>query len=219
MTNLVLAALFLPLSHFLVSSTPLRPWLVQCVGERRYRTAYSLLALAAFSWLIAAYVQAPKERLWQSPLWLTVGLGVMALSGLTLAIFGLTTRNPVIGRLDALFSQPDIVRGVLRITRNPFFWGVGLFAAAHAAFAGHLEDLLTFGSVALLGLAGGVIMDARKARTASDGWTNFDAATSNVPFLAIAQGRQHFVWREIGIWRLTLALAACVIFLAGHWWL
>jgi hypothetical protein len=48
MTNLVIAALFLPLSHFLISSTIL----VRRLGEGYFVLAYSLVALGAFAWLI-----------------------------------------------------------------------------------------------------------------------------------------------------------------------
>jgi len=48
MGNLVLASLFLPLSHFLIASTSLRDVLVRRLGERPYSSGYSLLAFAAF---------------------------------------------------------------------------------------------------------------------------------------------------------------------------
>jgi len=50
MINLLVASLFLPLSHFLISSTPLRATLVNLFGERRYSLGYSLLAVAAVVW-------------------------------------------------------------------------------------------------------------------------------------------------------------------------
>ena len=49
MIELVLAALFLPLSHFLIASTRFRAVLVRGLGERSYSLTYSLLALAAFA--------------------------------------------------------------------------------------------------------------------------------------------------------------------------
>ena len=67
MINLVVASLFLPLSHFLISSTPLRATLVNLFGERRYSLGYSLLAVAAVVWLIFAYRHAPVLPLWDAP--------------------------------------------------------------------------------------------------------------------------------------------------------
>ena len=45
------------------------------------------------------------------------------------------------------------------------------------------------------------------------------AATSHIPFVAIAQGRNRVVWREIGWTRALIGLAAFVILLAAHPWL
>jgi hypothetical protein len=50
MSNFVLAALFLPLSHFGLSSSRLREFLVGKLGERRYLTLYKLVTVAAFGW-------------------------------------------------------------------------------------------------------------------------------------------------------------------------
>jgi uncharacterized membrane protein len=59
MISLALAALFLVLSHFLVASPPLRSQLAGRFGEERYLAAYTALTLAAFAWLIIAYLRAP----------------------------------------------------------------------------------------------------------------------------------------------------------------
>jgi uncharacterized membrane protein len=208
MIDLVLASLFFPLSHFLISSTPLRAILVNLLGERRYSLGYSLLAVAALVWLIFAYRHAPARPFWDAPKWLGLALSpVIVVSGI-LAVAGLTTPNPVIVRSEALFNQPDIVRGILRVTRNAFFWGAGLFSIAHVIILGDAAALLTFGSVSFLGIAGASILDAKKARKHGKAWSAFAAMTSNIPFLAIVQGRQQLVLREIGLWRI--ALGVCV---------
>src|SRR5467141_4609911 len=74
-----------------------------------------------------------------------------------LAVAGLTTPNPVIVRSEALFDRPDIVRGILRVTRNAFFWGAGLFSIALMITLGHVAGLLTFGSIGFVGIAGASI--------------------------------------------------------------
>jgi len=151
MIDLVLASLFFPLSHFLISSTPLRAILVNLLGERRYSLGYSLLAVAALVWLIFAYRHAPAWPFWDATKWLGLALSpVIVVSGI-LAVAGLTTPNPVIVRSEALFNQPDIVRGILRVTRNAFFWGAVLFSIAHVIILGDAAALLTFGSVSFLG--------------------------------------------------------------------
>jgi uncharacterized membrane protein len=206
MINLVLASLFFPLSHFLMSSTPLRAMLVNLLGERHYSLGYSLLAVAALVWLIFAYRHAPDLPLWVAPRWLDLTLIPVIVVSSILTVAGLTTPNPVIVRSEALFDRPDIVRGVLRITRNAFFWGAGIFSIAYLIILGDVAGLLTFGSIGFLGIAGASVLDAKKARQQGKAWDAFSAATSNIPFLAIVQGRQRLVLREIGLWRIALGI-------------
>ncbi len=208
MIDLILASLFFPLSHFLISSTPLRAMLVNLIGERRYSLGYSLLAIAALVWLIFAYHHAPVRPLWGAPWWLGLALSPVILVSGILAVAGITTPNPVIVRSEALFDQPDIVQGVLRVTRNAFFWGAGLFSIAHVIILGDVAALLMFGSIGLLGIAGASILDDKKARKHGMAWHAFAEVTSNTPFLAIIQGRQRLVLREIGLWRI--AFGVCV---------
>ena len=68
MSNLVLASLFLPLSHFGISSSRLRELLGRTLGERRYLTLYKLITVAAFGWLITAYRRAPTQVVWITPI-------------------------------------------------------------------------------------------------------------------------------------------------------
>ena len=120
---------------------------------------------------------------------------------------GLTTPNPVIVRSEALFDRQDIVRGILRVSRNPFFWGVSLLALVNMALLSTIAACWAFGSVAFLGLAGGAILDAKKARRHGAAWCAFAQNTSDIPFLAIARRRQKLVVAEIGVWRIVGGLA------------
>lgn len=216
MIDLILASLFFPLSHFLISSTSLRALLVNLIGERRYSLGYSLLAIAALVWLIFAYHHAPVRPLWGAPWWLGLALSPVILVSGILAVAGITTPNPVIVRSEALFDQPDIVQGVLRVTRNAFFWGAGLFSIAHVIILGDVAALLMFGSIGLLGIAGASILDDKKARKHGMAWHAFAEVTSNIPFLAIIQGRQRLVLREIGLWRIALGTCVSLGALALH---
>jgi uncharacterized membrane protein len=38
----------------------------------------------------------------------------------------------------------------------------------------------------------------------------------SIPFLAVAQGRQRLVWREIGLWRSALAICVFLAALLFH---
>lgn len=210
MISLALAALFLPLTHFLISSTRLRALLVSRLGGRRYSSVYSLLALAAFAWLILAYRAAPAHPLWSAPHWLRVFSELTVLLAIVLLVSGLSTPNPTIVGRERLFDRAGIAQGILRVTRNPFLWGAGLFGIAHVIMIGEAAATLLFGAIACLGLAGAPILDAKKACNHPRAWVGFAAATSDIPFLAILQGRQHLSWREIGPWRIALSLGLFV---------
>jgi uncharacterized membrane protein len=216
MIDLILASLFFPLSHFLISSTPLRAMLVTLLGEKRYSFGYSLLAVAALVWLIFAYRHAPVLQLWNAPQWLGLALIPVIVISSILAVAGLTTANPVIVRSEALFDRTDIVQGILRVTRNALFWGAGLFSIAYIIILGDVAALLMFGSIGFLGIAGASILDAKKARQHGKAWNAFAAVTSNIPFLAIIQGRQRLVLREIGLWRIALGVGVSLGALALH---
>lgn len=218
MTAIVLAACFLPVSHFGISSSRLREFLVRICGEQPYRGLYSLVSLGAFTWLITAYRSAPTDIIWIAPAGLRLAMLVVVLAGFVLAVVGITTPNPTVVGAEKLFDRPDIVHGVLRVTRNPFLWGVGLWALAHIVSTGDLASMLMFGSVGALGLVGTVLIDAKKARRHGMQWKAFAALTSSVPFLAIAQRRQQLVVAEIGWWRIALAVVLFLVALLGHRW-
>src|SRR5215510_1294754 len=218
MVRLVAAALFLLLSHFGLASSPLRATLARTLGERLYIGLYSVLTLAAFAWLILAYRGAPTRVLWTAPEWVRLAAILIVPLAFMLIVAGLTTPNPTIVGTEKLLARPDIVRGILRVTRNPFLWGAGLFALAHVAATGDLASVLFFGTIGVLGLAGALLLDAKKAKRHSAEWQAFAAATSNLPFLAILQGRQRLVLREIGLWRLALAIGLFVLMLSVHRW-
>ena len=214
MISLTLAASFLPLSHFLIASTPLRGHLVCRLGDERYLLTYSALTLVAVGWLIVAYLRAPTVVLWVTPTWVAAMLLPIALMGSIMIAAGISTPNPVIVRQGGLFDQADIVRGILRVSRNSFFWGVGLVSLAQVIVLGDVAATLAFGSFAFLGIIGSFVLDAKKARQYAAAWPAFAAATSNVPLLAIIRGRQHLSVREIGRQRIVSGLGVFLTTLA-----
>jgi uncharacterized membrane protein len=209
----VATALFL-LTHF-VASTPLRPKLVAAIGEGRYRGLYVLAAFATLGWMIWTYAHAPA----QAPLWTPLRhlpLAVMPFS-LLLVVGGLVRMNPTAVGAERLLKDEQPARGMIRITRHPFMWGVILWAAVHILANADPKSTVFFGGFLLLAGLGTVLIDSRK-RTLPD-WPRFAALTSNIPFLAIAQGRNRIAWREIGWLRLAVALAVYAGLLALHPWL
>jgi uncharacterized membrane protein len=190
--------------------------LVARVGERGYLGLYSLISMIAFTCLIIAYRHADARVLWMpSPRLQLLALPLVLLAFL-LVVIGLATPNPTAVGADALFSHPESVRGILRITRNPFLWGTAVWAVAHICATGDAASALFFGSIGSLGLLGATLLDAKKARQHPDRWKSFERATSNAPFWAIIQGRQRLSIGEIGAWRALAALGAFALALLFH---
>jgi uncharacterized membrane protein len=209
MSNLLAATAAFLATHF-VSSTALRPALVNAMGEWPYRGAYSLVAFITLGWMIWAYGAAPREPLWSGSR--EIAYIVMPLAFVLIACG--YWRNPTMVGADKLLKSDDPARGIIRVTRHPIMWGVMLWAAAHMLARGDLKSLVFFGGFLVLAAVGTVAMDRRK-RSNPD-WSRFAGFTSHVPFVAIAQGRNRLVWREIGWLRPAMGLAVFFVVLAFH---
>jgi len=218
MSDLILASVFLPLSHFGLSSSQLRATLADKLGEQRFLTLYKLVTLAAFAWLIVSYRRAPTLIVWRAPAGVKLAALPVVMLSFLLVVAGITTPNPTVVGAQRLFADPHIVRGILRVTRNAFLWGIGLWAAAHAICTGDAASVLMFGSIGTLGLAGAPVLDAKKAKHHGAQWRAFADATSSVPFLAIMRGRQRLAMGEIGWWRIALSMALFLAALYVHQW-
>jgi uncharacterized membrane protein len=212
MTALVIATAAFLVTHF-VTSTPLRPKLVAALGEWPYRGAYSLVAFITLGWMIWAYAQAAREPLW-------AGLRQVPSIVMPFAFILIATgygRNPTMVGAERILQSEEPARGIIRITRHPIMWGILLWAAAHILARGELSSLVFFGGFLLVAALGTLAIDRRKR--ADPYWSRFAAATSNVPFVAIARGRNRVVWREIGWTRPLAGIALFIVVLLLHPWL
>ena len=133
-----------------------------------------------------------------------------------LAVPGLATPNPTSVRQEGQLEKGDPVRGMIRITRHPFLWGVALWAAGHLMVNGDVASIILFGTLLFLGVLGTYSIDAKRKRTLGATWDAFAAKTSAVPFAAIAQGRQSLSLAEIGWWRLALAVILWAVLVFAH---
>lgn len=209
MASLVAASALFLLIHFGVSGTRLRDMLSARLGEGPYRGVFALASLLSLVWMIMAFRRAPFIHLWgPTPELLPVAEGLVLIA-FVFVVVGLSTRNPTsIGR-EAAVRREDVVSGILRITRHPFLWGTALWALVHVVMNGELRALVLFGSLLVLALRGPAAIDAKRRRKLGSDWERFERATSNVPFAAIIARRNRLgpALREIGLWRLLLALA------------
>lgn len=214
--DLWFASLFFVGTHLIIPSAPLREPLVRRLGETRYRLLYSLLAAVGLVWMVAAWRAAPHVPLFEPSTAIRHAVPTLMILAFLLVVCGLTAPNPMaVGqRPDADAREP--ATGMLRVTRHPFLWGVALWALLHLLANGDLAATVFFGSFAVLAVVGSVLIDRRRMRAGGPGWGVFLQRTSNVPCVAILQGRQRLLLAEIGWWRLLLALALWAVALVLH---
>lgn len=220
MLNLIAAALFFLLLHLLVSGTRVRDGLIARLGQGPYLGLFVAASWVGIIWLGFAFAQGRAEA-WNTAYW-TVGDAsrqvqiVLQLLAFLLIVPGLATRNPTSVRQEGALEQPDVVKGMLRITRHPFLWGVAIWAFGHLVVNGDRASLVLFGTMFALALFGTASIDAKRKRALGASWEAFAAQTSNVPFAAILAGRQKLSLGEIGLWRILAGVAVWALFAWAH---
>jgi uncharacterized membrane protein len=219
MFSLVMAAIFFDGVHFFVSGTPLRAAVVSRTGEKVYQAVFSVVSLVGLVWLGWAYAGAESVELWEPVAWLRPIAAVLTLLAFLFVTIAIATPNPAAVGGEAALREDGAARGILRITRHPFLWGVAIWAVAHLLVTGDLASLIFFGALLLLAIVGPGSIDAKRKRVFGAQWMRFAESTSSVPFLAISQGRNTLELAEIGWWRVAIALVLYAVLLGAHSWL
>jgi uncharacterized membrane protein len=220
MMYITLAALLFVGTHLGISSTALRPRLVGSVGERGYLVLYSLVAIATLSYLIWLYNELPRfEYFWMpSPERYMIAKVLMPFS-LILVIGGFLVKNPTMVGAEDLLAEgqgADLARGVTRVTRHPFQWGVLVWSVSHLIANGDAISVVFFSAFGVLAALGTVAMDRKKAAL-GEGWTAYAQATSNLPFAAIFAGRNRLVPGELWL-PVLLGLLGYAALIWSHEW-
>jgi len=220
MASLIAAAAFFLLIHLGVSGTRLRDSLVGRIGQNAYMGLFSLASVAGLVWLGFAYAGARGE------VWNTAHWGINAatrhtqlltqLLAMLLIVPGLVTPNPTSVQQEGALDRPDVVQGMLRITRHPFLWGAAIWALGHLLVNGDRASIVLFGTLLVLAVTGTSSIDAKRKRSLGESYEAFMAQTSNVPFAAILNGRQSLKLAEIGLWRIALGVAVWAILMLAH---
>lgn len=218
MANLIAAAVFFLALHFGVSGTRLRDRLVGVLGERAFRGLFALASVVGLVWMARAYSHAPHVNLWGQLLALKPLALALMLIAFAFIVIGVSTPSPTTAGMESQLTREVRVRGMTRITRHPFLWGTALWALVHFVINGDAASSVLFGSLLLLALAGTASIDAKRRRNYGEGWQQFARETSNVPFAAIAVGRNQLgaALREIGIVRPLVAIIIFAIVFALH---
>lgn len=211
------------LIHVGVSATGLRAAIAGRVGDGPYRALFALASLATLVWMIHGFgvmrgdpFDPLNRALWAPPLWLRWPAIALAFLGVAFALAGVMTPGPTLAGFEARgLARPEPAYGLLRITRHPFLWGVALWALAHLLVNGERFALMLFGALGLMVLFGTRSIDRKGRARDAEGWAKFEAVTSNVPFAAIAQGRNRLVLSEIG-WRGLAGVVLALLLAWGH---
>jgi uncharacterized membrane protein len=219
MPDLIGACAYFLLIHFGVSGTRLRDALAGKLGDRAYRGLFSLASLIGIAWVIYAYRRAPLIPTWGLVLGFRQAAYVLVFIAFLFVVIGILTPSPTQVGMESRLD-PEMARGMVRITRHPFLWGVGLWAATHLVLNGDVASLLLFGTFLVLAIGGTASIDAKRRRNFPERWPKFAQVTSNVPFAAIARGGNRLApaLAEIGVWRIITALVlyAVAFYLHGR---
>ncbi len=205
-------------THVILSSTPLRPRLIDRLGAQGFQGVYSLAVLASFIplvWVFATHKHAGPL------LWTTIGppdvaRGVnYALNALAMALLvcSLVPSSAAPSSMAAPGASTE-PRGVMRITRHPMLAAFGCWGVAHLLVNGSLGDVLFYGGFPVWVWIGSRHQDARLSRD-KPGYAELVRQTSLVPFAAIVTGRQRLVPTELPIGPIAGGLALTV---ALRWW-
>lgn len=219
MTMFAIALSAFILLHVGVAATPLRPALVRGMGEGTYRGLFSLASVVLLAWLLWSFGAARNEPthvpLWTAPAWTRHATMTLVLLGFLLAVSGLLTPGPTTAGFEGALKKPEPARGILRITRHPFLWGVSLWGIGHVLSNPAPASLMLFGGLAAMALLGTRSIDRKSAARSPEAWAPFRDATSNVPFAAILRGRNRLALGEMAL-PLLIAAAAYAGVLYAH---
>jgi uncharacterized membrane protein len=217
MALLIIAALVWIAIHLGLAGTGLRDAVVQRIGDAAFRGVFSVMSVVVLVFLVWAWAVAPSTLQWVAPDWLRWLLVLLMLPAFVLFVASVSGPNPtMVGPAEGSAKPP---RGIIRVTRYPMLWSFAIWAGVHIVGNGNTAALVFFGAFLVTALAGMPSIDAKLARRDPDTWQALSAATSIVPFAAIAQGRNRFVAREVGWMTPAIGVIAWIVLLLVHPWL
>jgi uncharacterized membrane protein len=215
--SLVFAAIAWVVVHIGVAGTGVREAIVARLGQRAFRGLFVVASFVLLGWLIHAYAAAgPVRQLWIAPRWLVLGLMLLMLPALLLLVCSLSMPNPTSVRGGHALEAPDPASGILRITRHPMLWAFAIWGLLHLVAVGTAAMAVLAGAIVVTAFAGMPSLDAKYARREPLRWPGFAAATSTLPFAAIAGGRNRLALRELGWWRPIVAVLLWIGLVAMH---
>ncbi len=205
------------LAHLGLAWPPVRQPLVARLGRWGFTVLFSCTAWLTFGATIASYARHAHE----GPAGLALGAHPVARAALIAAIvLGAALMAGAFARYASspysLAGNVREPRGLERVTRHPFFVGSALVTAAHALLATRRVGAVLMACLALFSLLGPVLQDRKLLALRGEPHAAYLAATSLLPFVAIAAGRQRLVWRELPWATLLLGVVLAWLLRAVH---
>jgi len=207
-------------THMGLAPSPVRRPLVERLGPLGFLVFYGIIASIAFAALVAVYSSVryagpPGLALAADPLARSLLIGAIIV-GFMLMAGALAPRGYWDSPVAVLADDVRAPFGLERVTRHPFFAGVALAMASHALLATHLTGAVFCVGFVVLAIAGPLHQDAKLRALRGPAYDGFLAATSLIPFVAIATGRQRFVAREMPWWSFAVGLVVAAAIRLFH---
>ncbi|MEK0164409.1 NnrU family protein [Phaeobacter sp. A36a-5a] len=205
-TGFTLAMTVFIVSHFLPRLADLRGRLIATLGRRAYFSAYGLLSLGVFGWVIVAAADAPYVELWPPSDWLRWApmLTMPLVFVLTSCGLGVETPFTLGGRRSSDPTRDDPGRAAL--SRHPILLALALWSLSHLLANGDLAHAIVFGGSFLLAGAAILLFDLKARATLGADAAAYFATTavfSLRPILNSGWRQQHL--RDLAI-RAALGL-------------
>lgn len=161
-------------AHSASNWKPIRGPVEARYGKKGFYLGYSAVSTLLLVWVIAAALDSPTVVVWEQQPWMRWVPPLVMPVACLLWVLGLSQKNPFsIGPGGAGYDPAR--PGIVRLTRHPIIWGLGIWSAAHIVPNGHLAGLLLFVPLFLLCLAGPRILDAKRRKSlGGDRWREMD---------------------------------------------
>jgi uncharacterized membrane protein len=168
------------------------------IGARGYRVIFALVSLSLAVPLFIYYFNHRYDgvQLWQLQGVTGVHEFVLTLSAIAFLFLYPATFN--LGEVAAIL-KPQVYlfeTGITRVSRHPQLIGMTLWCFAHTLWLGTSFALVTAIALVSYHLFGVWHGDRRLLKRYGDAFVALKQRTSVFPFLAIAQSRQTFEWKE-----------------------
>ena len=166
-------------THFAMSH-PLRAPMVKALGAGGFQGAYTVVSFVTLAWVYFAFTAAPPADLPGSGDAGWIAATIITLPAMIL-LAGSLVGNPALPTPMAEAQARAEPKGVMRVTRHPMMWGIGLWAASHIILFWSIRTMVTALAMGILALVGAKLQDAKKEALMGESWAEWERKTSYWP--------------------------------------